>query len=221
MSDKELTPTEPAAQEQQVGPLSGEQSKSPFTGSHPDTPDAVGPSAEDVAALNPVEKLRFFLSTVLAGQAWLDTEPLFDDIEAAIQAAEERAREAEGKLVAIAAACEGKPVVQALCDAYDEGREQGRREGLEKAAEIQEERSRNRHGYDKYSDAEAIRAEKGTCRRCGGEMKPSKAIENTYTGTPDFPDGDVVTISLGGPGKLVDCLKCRQCGHSVRAEKGE
>lgn len=53
------------------------------------------------------------------------------------------------------------------------------------------------------------------CRRCGGEMKPSKAIAQTYTGMPDFPGAEVVTLSPGGQGKLVDCLKCCQCGHSV------
>lgn len=60
--------------------------------------------------------------------------------------------------------------------------------------------------------------ERGTgdaCRRCGSKMKPSKAISQTYTGMPDFPGKEVVTISPGGPGQLVDCLKCRQCGHSV------
>ena len=47
-------------------------------------------------------------------------------------------------------------------------------------------------------------------------MKPSKAIAPTYTGIPDFPgDKHCVTISPGGPGKLVDCLKCEKCGHSV------
>lgn len=53
------------------------------------------------------------------------------------------------------------------------------------------------------------------CRRCGGEMVPSKAIAQTYTGTPDFPGKEVVTLSPRGPGRLVDCLKCRQCGWSV------
>lgn len=56
-----------------------------------------------------------------------------------------------------------------------------------------------------------------SCRKCGGTMKPSKAIEQTYTtGMPDFPGDTVgITISAGGPGKLVDCLKCEKCGWSV------
>ena len=53
------------------------------------------------------------------------------------------------------------------------------------------------------------------CSRCGGKMKPGKAIAQTYCGTPDFPDGEVVTISPEGPGQLVNCLKCEKCGHSV------
>ena len=53
------------------------------------------------------------------------------------------------------------------------------------------------------------------CRKCGGHMKPGKAIQQTYTGTPDFLDGAVVTLSVGGPGRLVDCDKCEKCGHSV------
>ena len=59
------------------------------------------------------------------------------------------------------------------------------------------------------------------CKKCGGTMKPSKALQQTYTsGMPDFPGDDVgVTISAGGPGKLIDCLKCEKCGWSVTASK--
>lgn len=53
------------------------------------------------------------------------------------------------------------------------------------------------------------------CRRCGGEMKPSKAIAQTYTGLPDFNDKEVVTLSPGGTGRLVECMKCAVCGWSV------
>ena len=37
---------------------------------------------------------------------------------------------------------------------------------------------------------------------------------NTLTGMGDFGDDDVSTLSYGGPGKLVNCLKCPACGHS-------
>ena len=57
-----------------------------------------------------------------------------------------------------------------------------------------------------------------TCKRCKADMTPGKAIEQTFTGSPDFA-GDVrgVTMSPGGAGKLVDCLKCPECGWSVTA----
>ena len=47
-------------------------------------------------------------------------------------------------------------------------------------------------------------------------MKPGIALEQTYTGSPDFPGGKVVTMSPGGPGRLVECMKCEKCGWSVR-----
>jgi hypothetical protein len=57
------------------------------------------------------------------------------------------------------------------------------------------------------------------CPRCGGAMRPGKAMVSTVTGTPDFPGCEVVTMSPGGPGRLVDCLKCEGCGHSVHARE--
>ena len=53
-----------------------------------------------------------------------------------------------------------------------------------------------------------------TCKRCGGEMKPGQAIESTLVGVPD-DIGGCVTVSPGGPGKLVPCMKCAECGWSV------
>ncbi len=61
------------------------------------------------------------------------------------------------------------------------------------------------------------------CKRCGAEMKPGKAIEQTWTpGIPDFP-GDPresigQTMNAGGPGRLIECLKCQACGWSVTYE---
>lgn len=60
---------------------------------------------------------------------------------------------------------------------------------------------------------------KPICARCGGEMKPGKALLNTLAGYPDFP-GDTgresgSTMSYTGPPALVDCLKCLDCGRSV------
>lgn len=53
------------------------------------------------------------------------------------------------------------------------------------------------------------------CRRCGAPMTDGLAIEQTYTGVPDFPGGTIVTISPGGPGKLGTCKKCTHCGWST------
>lgn len=59
------------------------------------------------------------------------------------------------------------------------------------------------------------------CRKCGGEMRPSTAVQETMTmGMPDFPgdtDADTRgrTMSHGGPGRFVRCNKCVACGWSV------
>lgn len=54
------------------------------------------------------------------------------------------------------------------------------------------------------------------CSKCGGNMDKGKAIEQTYIGIPDFiGSDDVVTVSPGGSGKLIDCLKCSECGRSI------
>lgn len=47
-------------------------------------------------------------------------------------------------------------------------------------------------------------------------MKPGIAIQNTVTGMPDFPgDEHAVTLSAGGPGKLIVVSKCDKCGFST------
>ena len=57
------------------------------------------------------------------------------------------------------------------------------------------------------------------CRKCGTEMVTSIAIQQTWTaGIPDFI-GDknpiIQTMSPGGPGELIPCLKCPACGYST------
>lgn len=54
-----------------------------------------------------------------------------------------------------------------------------------------------------------------TCKKCGGDMQPGQAIAQTFTGSPDFIGGEVCTVSPGGPGKLVECSKCPECGWST------
>ncbi len=54
------------------------------------------------------------------------------------------------------------------------------------------------------------------CKQCGSEMTTSKALAQTYVGIPDSDiGGGVSTFSAGGPGELVDCLKCQDCGWST------
>jgi hypothetical protein len=61
-----------------------------------------------------------------------------------------------------------------------------------------------------------LHGEQATCRRCKAPMKSGKAMISSLTGTPDFAgDEHAITLSPGGPGKLVPCLKCPDCGHSV------
>lgn len=68
-------------------------------------------------------------------------------------------------------------------------------------------------------DLEKVKGWRAMCRHCHGQMKPGQAIKQTYTGLPDFPgDTDRVTLSPGGPGVVVECLKCEQCGWSVQVE---
>jgi len=45
-------------------------------------------------------------------------------------------------------------------------------------------------------------------------MNDGKAIVSTITGTLDM--GEVVTLSPGGPGAVVDVFKCPRCGHSIK-----
>jgi hypothetical protein len=64
------------------------------------------------------------------------------------------------------------------------------------------------------------------CKHCDIEMKPSKGILNTWvSGMPDFPGdkpfSEGQTLSVGGPGELIDVLKCPECGYSVQTKKDE
>lgn len=52
------------------------------------------------------------------------------------------------------------------------------------------------------------------CKKCGGKMQTGQAIEQTWTGRPEWPGDTIYTMSPGGPGKLIDCWKCGECGHS-------
>lgn len=57
------------------------------------------------------------------------------------------------------------------------------------------------------------------CPKCNVPLAPGKAIRQTWTaGAPDFigdANPSIQTMSPGGPGKLIDCLKCPDCGWST------
>lgn len=54
------------------------------------------------------------------------------------------------------------------------------------------------------------------CTRCKVKMKPGQAMTSTWRGMPDFSgDRYPVTMSPGGPGRVVRCWKCPKCGHSI------
>lgn len=53
--------------------------------------------------------------------------------------------------------------------------------------------------------------------RCNGDMLPGVAMGQTFTGIGDFQGREVVTLNPGGPGVIVQCIKCTACGHSVSA----
>ena len=50
-------------------------------------------------------------------------------------------------------------------------------------------------------------------------MSDGIALQNVYGGTPDFPGGEVVTISPTGKATIVRVLKCSHCGYSKGYEK--
>jgi len=68
----------------------------------------------------------------------------------------------------------------------------------------------DRHRLSRLADRAVLR------EHCRHSMKPGMAIDQTARGVPDFP-GVICTMSPGGSDKLIKCLKCEWCGHSVRA----
>lgn len=58
------------------------------------------------------------------------------------------------------------------------------------------------------------------CPKHNVPLQPGKAIKQTWRcGISDSAriPGSIVTMSVGGPGRLIDCLKCKICGYSVTA----
>lgn len=69
----------------------------------------------------------------------------------------------------------------------------------------------------KEFDVVITKTSNNICKKCGGQMRPGIATGQTWAaGTPDFQDQTIgVTMSPGGPGKIIECLKCESCGWSV------
>jgi len=67
--------------------------------------------------------------------------------------------------------------------------------------------------------------EQNLCPKCGGKMAPGVALLQTWVrGMDDFPGSDNAigqTMVVGGPGKLVDVIKCEACGHSKIPAAGD
>jgi hypothetical protein len=59
------------------------------------------------------------------------------------------------------------------------------------------------------------------CHHCKTEMVDSTATGQTYVSYPDFPDDSIRTLSPGGPGYRMPCLKCPQCVWSVTKPEQE
>lgn len=54
------------------------------------------------------------------------------------------------------------------------------------------------------------------CSRCGGRMHKSQALVSLPSGSSDFTRGEVIATSTGQVVKLIDSMKCDDCGQSVR-----
>lgn len=68
-------------------------------------------------------------------------------------------------------------------------------------------------------------AEMPNCPRCNIPLKPGVAIQNTTVWSRDFfgdEEADIteITMSVGGPGTVINVLRCYECGFS-RDEKGQ
>lgn len=60
------------------------------------------------------------------------------------------------------------------------------------------------------------------CRRCNGVCEPNKALQNQLVSYDDFgfDHGDSgTTQSRTGKAVIIDCFKCKNCGHSFVPEE--
>jgi len=57
------------------------------------------------------------------------------------------------------------------------------------------------------------------CNKCQITMVEGKALKEIFSGTPEWPDSTVCTISPSGRSDMVAVWKCPQCGHSITKGK--
>jgi hypothetical protein len=54
------------------------------------------------------------------------------------------------------------------------------------------------------------------CKKCNGDMQEGHALQQNYSGKPDFIGSkEVCTMSPDGTASLIKCLKCVDCGYSI------
>jgi len=74
-------------------------------------------------------------------------------------------------------------------------------------------------GYPTLHGARKALAEAQQCPFCNVALKPSIALAQTWVaGAPDFIGEtypSIQTMSPGGPGKVINCMKCPECGYST------
>lgn len=56
------------------------------------------------------------------------------------------------------------------------------------------------------------------CPRCTQTMEPGIALGQTWVKGSDNWGDNAYTVYAGGPGYLMNCLKCPGCGYSVTPE---
>lgn len=57
------------------------------------------------------------------------------------------------------------------------------------------------------------------CNKCQITMVDGQALKEIVSGTPEWPDSTVCTVSPSGRSDMVPVFKCPQCGHSVTKGK--
>lgn len=60
------------------------------------------------------------------------------------------------------------------------------------------------------------RLKRGLCKFCGGRMKPATYLPQGWVHGKYGLGDDIVTYNYGGTTPLQGCMKCEDCGWSVK-----